>query len=367
MDEVNTIVIGAGVIGLAIGARLARTRELMVLESEPQFGQGISSRNSEVIHAGIYYPKNSLKARLCVRGKELLYEYCADRHVAHRRTGKLIVATSKSELPELNDIRLKAESNGVTDLETLTASRIAEIEPQLSCVGGLLSPSTGIVSAHELMQSLDADIALADGQVVTHCHVVGVQYDDSRFVIEYQDKAEIRHLACQKLVIAAGLGSQGLARHLHYRQDYSVPRLHLCRGRYYSYQGPAPFSHLVYPVPEKNTAGLGTHATVDMAGQVKFGPDVSYINELDYSVPDEVPEAYFNAIAKYYPDVDKSRLVPGYAGIRPKIVGFGEPAADFRIDDVRVHGIPGLISLFGIESPGLTSALAIAETVEGIL
>ncbi len=367
MDEVNTIIVGAGVVGLAIGARLARNRELMVLEAEPEIGQGISSRNSEVIHAGIYYPSESLKAKLCVRGKNLLYEYCQERHVPHRRTGKIIVATSEDELSELKKIRVGAESNGVQDLIELTAAEVHELEPNLRCVGALLSPSTGIVSAHDLMQNLEADINLARSHVITRCRVVSLRRVSSGFEVDYEGDNELYTVGCKELVIAAGLASQTLARQLNYRQGYQVPALHLCRGRYYSYQGKAPFQHLVYPVPEKNAAGLGTHATLDLAGQVKFGPDVTYINEPDYTVPEEVPEVYINAIKQYFPAVERHRLRPGYAGIRPKLVGPGGAAADFRIDDVKTHGVPGLISLFGIESPGLTSALAIAETVAGIL
>ncbi|MFN3238667.1 MAG: NAD(P)/FAD-dependent oxidoreductase [Pseudomonadales bacterium] len=368
MDQVETIVIGAGVVGLAIAARLAESRDVLVLEQEAEIGQGISSRNSEVIHAGIYYPQGSQKARLCVRGKSLLYDYCQSRQIPYRRTGKLIVATTKAELAELELIQQRAVANGVHDLTHLDASEVAALEPNVRSEAALLSPSTGIVSAHDLMLNLTGDVERRGGSVVTHTRVEEIEFSANDYVVEYTTGGNSYHIRCQQLVIAAGLAAQSLATGFQSPvAEYEVPALHLCRGRYYSYAGAAPFQHLIYPVPEKNTAGLGIHATLDLGGQVKFGPDVEYVDAEDYSVASQVPEHYLAAIAKYFPGVEPAKLTPGYAGIRPKLAGPGEPVADFRIDGQAQHGLKGLTLLFGIESPGLTASLAIAESVEQIL
>jgi L-2-hydroxyglutarate oxidase LhgO len=368
MDEIETIVIGAGVVGLAVAARLALSRDVLVLEQEADIGQGISARNSEVIHAGIYYPEGSLKAQLCVRGKSLLYDYCQSRGIPHRRTGKLIVATSKDELAELASIQQRAAANDVHDLRPLTSAEVARLEPNVHSEAALLSPSTGIVSAHDLMLSLQGDVERQGGSVVTHTQVKDIHFAANDYVVEYKAGDGTHQIRCQQLVVAAGLSSQSLTDKFKPSVvDYEVPDLHFCRGRYYSYAGAAPFQHLIYPVPEKNTAGLGIHATLDLGGQVKFGPDVEYVDTQDYSVADSVPELYLTAIARYFPGVEQARLSPGYAGIRPKLAGPGEPAADFRIDGQQQHGLQGLALLFGIESPGLTASLAIAESVEQIL
>lgn len=365
MDQVNTIIVGAGVVGLAIAARLAQTNEVVVLDEAGDIGQGISSRNSEVIHAGIYYPEGSLKAKLCVRGKRLLYDYCKTRHVPFKNVGKVIVATSDAELEELDRIEQRAIQNDVPDLKRLKASQISQLEPQVHGVEGLLSPSTGIVSAHELMNALSGDVAISGGHVVLQSKVIHISCSADRFELKYKVAGEVQTIACEKLVVAAGLGAQTLGGSICFlKEGYEIPDLYLCRGTYFTYSGRPPFQRLIYPVPEANTAGLGIHSTIDLGGQVKFGPDVEYVNEPDYSIPAQVPESYVAAIAKYFPGVQRDKLQPGYAGIRPKLSAPGEPAADFRIDAARDHGVEGLVMLFGIESPGLTASLAIAEHVE---
>ncbi|MGK0463290.1 MAG: L-2-hydroxyglutarate oxidase LhgO [Candidatus Azotimanducaceae bacterium] len=369
MDRVQNIVIGGGVVGLAIAAELAANgREVLVLERGSEIGQGISSRNSEVIHAGIYYAEGSLKGRLCMAGKQRLYEYCHERSIPHRRLGKLIVASSHGETDILEDIVDRARRNGVNDLEPLSQLQIKQLEPAVSGVAGLLSPSTGIVSAHDLMNSLAGDITNLGGQIANHCDVKRVLRGVDGFEVICDIEGENYQLGCDQLINAAGLSAQSVARACEFLPPSAqVPALHLCRGTYFSYSAKSPFQHLIYPVPEQNSVGLGIHATLDIGYQLKFGPDTEYLSAEDYRLPDQVPASYIAAIQRYFPALDVSKLSPSYVGIRPKLSAAGEAAADFLIEGQDQHGIDGYIQLFGIESPGLTASLAIGEYVRNQL
>lgn len=365
MEKVQTIVIGGGVVGLAIAARLARDGgEVLVLEKGAEIGQGISSRNSEVIHAGIYYGANSLKARLCVEGKQQLYQYCAERNIPHQKVGKLIVATGVEEEAQLEEIAARARANGVVDLVRVSMEQISELEPEVSGRAGLLSPSTGIVSAHDLMNSLVGDITNFGGQIAVHAEVEHVTRGTSGFEVTCSIEGECYQIGSSRLINAAGLSAQQVARCSEFLPSaLNIPKLHLCRGVYFSYSGKSPFGRLIYPVPEKNSVGLGIHATLDLGSQVKFGPDTEYIQEEEYRVPSIIPDTYVAAIRRYYPGLDVSRMSPGYAGIRPKLSADGEAARDFCIEGPEQHGIGGCVQLFGIESPGLTASLAIGQYV----
>ena len=366
MDQVDSIIIGAGVVGLAIAARLAEAgHEVLVLERGAEIGQGISSRNSEVIHAGIYYAANSLKAKLCVEGKQQLYEYCKQRSIPHRQTGKLIVATSESESEDLRQIDQRARANGVTDLTWQSARQLKKLEPQVAGVEALLSPSTGIISAHDFMLSLAGDISNHGGQVALHTRVNKITGASNSFEVHCEMAEEDYVIGCRTLINAAGLSAQSISRQCEFLpEDYKAPPLYLCRGSYFSYRGKSPFQRLIYPVPERHSVGLGVHATLDMGNQLKFGPDTEYIDAENYAVPELVPEHYLMAIRRYFPALDAARLTPGYAGIRPKLSGPGEQAKDFEVAGAEQHGIGGFVQLLGIESPGLTASLAIARYVQ---
>ncbi len=360
-EYVECVVIGAGVVGLAVARALARAGiEVMVLEREYGIGFETSSRNSEVIHAGIYYPQGSLKARACVAGREMLYAYCAERGVPHKRLGKLIVACEESELALLDGIRARAAANGVGDLEYIGANELRRVEPALAAIGGLVSPSTGIIDSHALMLAYQGDAEAAGAMVVFRAPVEGGRVTDDGFALSVGG-AEKMELACRYLVNSAGLYAPSLARRIAGIPASSIPRDYLCRGVYFTLSGRAPFSHLIYPVPEK--AGLGVHLTLDLAFQARFGPDVEWIDTVDYTVDPRRGDSFYAAIRRYWPDLPDGALQPGYAGIRPKIVGPGEAAGDFVIQGAGEHGIPGLINLYGIESPGLTASLALAEHV----
>jgi len=363
-EKVEVCVVGAGVIGLAIARVLANSgKDVLVLEQGPRFGEGVSSRNSEVIHAGIYYPKNSLKAELCVRGKSLLYEYCESRNIRHHRIGKLIVATSPAEEEQLEGIKRQAGDNGVSDLIEVSRQRLEKMEPALNASMALFSPSTGIISAAELMTSLLADLESAGGTLATRTSVTAVQARQAGFTVNCDIENQPYEFQCEQLVNAAGLGAQQLAASIEGLSAEFVPPLFLCKGNYFTYEGRSPFSHLIYPVPERGGAGLGVHATIDLGGQVKFGPDVEYVETEDYSVSGERLGQGVQAIRRYFPSLDPERLVAGYAGIRPKLQGPGDPFCDFAIQGEDAHQVRGLVNLFGIESPGLTSSMAIADTV----
>lgn len=363
-EQVGCIVIGAGVVGLAVARALAlQGREVLVLEQSEAIGTGTSSRNSEVVHAGIYYPKDSLKARLCVQGKEMLYAYCQERGVGVQRCGKLIVATAAEQLPQLEAIRRKAADNGVHDMQLLTRVQARALEPELECVGALLSPSTGIVDSHALMLALQGDMEHAGGMVVFHAEVehAALQPDGS-WQVRTTDGTE---LVTPLLVNAAGYWAPTVARRFEGLAAQHVPEAYYAKGNYFVLSGKAPFSHLIYPVPE--AAGLGVHLTLDLGGQAKFGPDVEWVQNPDVlQVNPQRGEGFYAEVRRYWPALPEGALAPGYAGIRPKISGPHEAAADFCIQGPAVHGAPGLINLFGIESPGLTSCLAIAAQVAGM-
>jgi L-2-hydroxyglutarate oxidase LhgO len=364
VDKVDGVVIGAGVVGLAVARALIQkaptgSREWLVLEAADAIGTGTSSRNSEVIHAGIYYPQGSLKATLCVQGRDMLYRYASERAVPHSRCGKLIVATHDSQRPALEGILKKAHANGVTDVQMLTAQQAQVMEPQLSCVAALHSPSTGIVDSHGLMLSLQGDFENAGGIVALNSPVAGAVCRDDGIVVQMQDGSE---LLAQTVVNAAGLTAPGLAQRLVGLAAQHVPTAYFAKGNYFTLSGQSPFSRLIYPVPE--AAGLGVHLTLDLGGQAKFGPDVQWVDGPDdLTVSCAHEQAFYREVRKYWPALSEGALQPGYAGIRPKISGPTEAAADFCIQGPGDHGVKGLVNLFGIESPGLTSSLAIGEAV----
>jgi L-2-hydroxyglutarate oxidase LhgO len=368
MDQVDCVVIGAGVVGLAVARALAlQGREVMVLEGANAIGTGTSSRNSEVIHAGIYYPQGSLKARLCVEGKQLLYDYCAERGIAHRRCGKLIVATSETQAAELPAIIAKAAANGVLDLVLLTREQAQAMEPQLACVAAVYSPSTGIVDSHALMLSLQGDLENAGGMVALNSPLAHARCGEEAIILVAEDGTELQ---ARTVVNAAGLQAPALASRFAGLDAAWVPQSFYAKGNYFTLAGRSPFSRLIYPVPEPaaHLAGLGVHLTIDLGGQAKFGPDVQWVDSPDDLLVDAARgDAFYAEVRKYWPGLPDGALAPGYAGIRPKIQPPGAPAGDFVIQGPREHGVGGLVNLFGIESPGLTSSLAIARHVAGLL
>jgi len=364
LERLDTLVIGAGVVGLAIARALARdAREVMVLEAASAIGTATSSRNSEVIHAGIYYPAGSLKARLCVEGKTLLYRYCEEHGIAHRRCGKLLVATSQPELAQLDTIIARAAANGVRDLVRLDAAEAQALEPALRCVAALHSPSTGIVDSHALMLALQGDVEHAGGLVALRTPVAALEITADGIIVRTEDGTE---LIAQRVVNAAGHGAPGLAARTRGLDAARVPRAFFAKGSYFTLAGRSPFSRLIYPLPQH--AGLGVHLTIDLGGQAKFGPDVQWVATAeDLLVDARRGDAFYAEVRNYWPALPDGALQPGYAGIRPKISGPDEAAADFLIDGPAAHGVRGLVNLFGIESPGLTSALAIGAHVAALL
>jgi L-2-hydroxyglutarate oxidase LhgO len=358
--DVDCVVIGAGVVGLAIARALAQSgREVLVAEATEAIGTGTSSRNSEVIHAGIYYPAGSLKARLCVRGKHLLYAYCAERAIPHKRLGKLIVATDREQAAQLEGIAQRARANGVDDLQYISGEDAMRLEPALQCTAALVSPSTGIVDSHALMLSFQGDAENAGAQCVFHTPLVsGRVRPEGGFDLQFGGD-EAMTLTCNVLINSAGLQAPALARRIDGVPPASIPTDYLCKGSYFTLSGRAPFSRLIYPVPQH--AGLGVHLTLDMGGQAKFGPDTEWVGTEDYTLDPARADVFYEAVRSYWPALPDNALAPGYTGIRPKISGPHEPAADFVIAGPAVHGVPGLANLFGIESPGLTSSLALAE------
>ncbi len=360
VDQVQSVVIGAGVVGLAVGRSLAQSgREVIVLEGADAIGTGTSSRNSEVIHAGIYYPAGSLKARLCVKGKEQLYAFCAEKGVDVRRCGKLIVATSAEQVAQLEHIQKKAAANGVHDLQLLSREQARALEPELECHAALLSPSTGIVDSHGLMLALQGDMENAGGALALLSPVASAQVQSDGILIRTADATE---LLAQEVVNAAGLFAPSVASKIQGLDARHVPQAFYAKGNYFTLSGRAPFSHLIYPVPE--AAGLGVHLTLDLGGQAKFGPDVQWVDSPDQlEVDPQRCEGFYAEVNKYWPGLKAGSLAPGYAGMRPKISGPGDAAADFVIQGAGTHGVAGLVNLFGIESPGLTSCMAIADEV----
>jgi L-2-hydroxyglutarate oxidase LhgO len=364
-ESAECVVIGAGAVGLATARALAvRGHEVVVLEAEDAFGTHTSSRNSEVIHAGIYYPKGSLKARFCVEGKKRLYAYCAERGIAHRRIGKLIVAVEESEMASLADRKATAEANGVGDLRWLTAAEASAMEPELRCVGALHSPSTGIIDSHGLMLAYLGDAEDRGASLAVRAPVVGgaVEADGIRLDV---GGANPMALKARWVVNSAGFSAPKVARTIAGIPSQTIPNDRLAKGVYFVLAGKAPFSKLVYPVPE--LAGLGIHVTLDLAGQARFGPDVEWVEKVDYSVDPARSKSFYTAIRRYWPGLADGALVPGYAGVRAKIQGPGEPARDFLVMGPKDHGVAGLVNLFGIESPGLTSSMAIGEHVADVL
>jgi len=365
MDRVDCVVVGAGVVGLAIGRALALAgREVLVLESERHFGTGTSSRNSEVIHAGIYYPAGSLKARLCVEGRRMLYEYCAAHGVAHRKLGKLIVATRESQRETLQSILGGALANGVENIAMVGAAEARRLEPQLACVGALHSRETGIVDSHGLMLALLGDLESAGGALACASPFDRAERRGPGWIVHTGGDARFA-VEADLLVNTAGLHAQDVAARIESLPPEHVPKRHLARGCYFQLAGRAPFSRLVYPVPAPG--GLGVHLTLDLGGQARFGPDVEWIDTIDYTVDPHRADAFYAEVRAYWPQLPDASLAPAYAGIRPKLSGPGEPAADFVIAGPQAHGVPGLVALFGIESPGLTACLAIGDHVRGLL
>ncbi|MDH7639168.1 NAD(P)/FAD-dependent oxidoreductase [Sphingomonas oryzagri] len=362
MADTDVVVIGAGVIGLAIARRMAQSGlDVMVLEANSAIGMETSSRNSEVIHAGLYYAGLPLKSSLCIAGRKMLYDYCIQRDVPHRRIGKLIVAFSDRELQALEDIHRQACTAGVDDLEMLDRSRARDMEPELACASALYSPSTGIIDSHAYMLALLTDAEAAGAQLVKRTHVSALARSDTgdwRVFIEGEYDAVV---SARFVVNAAGHGACELASRIEDLTPHLVPTRHFARGSYFLYHGRVPFSHLIYPVPVPG--GLGTHLTLDMGGQARFGPDVEWIDSLDYSVDPNRADRFRAAAARFWPGFRADLLQPDYCGIRPKLGGAGAPASDFQIQGPDDHRLAGLVNLYGIESPGLTASLAIAEVV----
>ncbi|SEC12630.1 L-2-hydroxyglutarate oxidase LhgO [Rhizobiales bacterium GAS188] len=364
-ETVDAVVVGAGVVGLAVARALALSgRETLILEAETMIGTGTSSRNSEVIHAGIYYPKGSLKALLCVAGRKALYAYCDAHGVPYRRCGKLIVAANDEQRQALTRILAAAQANGVDDIALISQEEASALEPALACSGALLSPSTGILDSHAFMLSLLGDAEAKGAAIAYGSKVAGGRVEASGITIAVVADGEEIELAPRLLVNCAGLAAQSVAASIVGLSATTIPELRYAKGNYFSYPGRAPFTHLIYPVPE--VGGLGVHLTLDLGGQAKFGPDVEWVDRLDYTVDASRAERFYAQIRKYWPGLPDGALVPGYAGIRPKLPAT-DAAADFVIQGPKDHGVAGLINLYGIESPGLTSSLAIAEHVLGMV
>jgi L-2-hydroxyglutarate oxidase LhgO len=358
MEKLDAVVIGAEVVGLAVARALALAgREVVILEGEDAIGTHTSSRNSEVIHAGIYYPKGSLKARSCVAGKELLYEYCVSHGVPHRRSGKLIVATDEKQLDELKGIQAKAHANGVTDVVWMSRAQALALEPELHCVAALYSPSTGIIDSHALMLAYLGDAEAKGAMLGLKSPLIGAQVVGDGFVLHVGGET----VKARTLVNSAGLRAPSVAKLIEGYPAEKAPGEFYAKGNYYSLNRRNPFSRLVYPVPEPG--GLGVHVTLDLAGQARFGPDVEWVDRIGYDVDPRRADRFYAAIRRYWPGLPDASLSPGYAGIRPKTAGPKEPAPDFEIQGPREHGVPGLVHLFGIESPGLTASLALAGMV----
>lgn len=364
--DVDCVVLGAGVVGLAVARELALAgREVLVVEAAEAIGTGTSSRNSEVIHAGIYYPENSLKARLCVQGRHLLYTYCQDHGIAHSRPGKLIVATRPEQEPQLLAIARRARRNGVDDLQWINRARALRLEPALHCTAALISPSTGIIDSHGLMLALQGESESHKAQYVFHTPFTGGKIlKNGTFSLSFGG-AEPLELTAACVVNATGLSAPANAHKLAGQPAEHIPQAYFCKGSYFSLSGKSPFSHLIYPMPDN--AGLGVHLTLDLGGQAKFGPDAEWTDGEDYTLDPARADAFYAAIRRYWPGLPDNALAPGYTGIRPKISAADEPPADFVIAGPATHGTPQLINLFGIESPGLTACLAIAQAVRQAL
>jgi L-2-hydroxyglutarate oxidase LhgO len=366
-EHIDCIVIGAGVVGLAVARRLAMAgRDVVVVEAADAIGTETSSRNSEVIHAGIYYAKDSLKAKLCVDGKWQLYEYCRSHGVPHVNCGKLIVATSDPEVETLADIIVRAANNGVDDLYEIGGNAARTMEPALTCASALVSPSTGVVDSHGVMLAIQGDAEDHGAMIAFESKVTGGEVRDNNFLVRVQlADGEEFSLTCNLLVNSAGLGAQTVARGFAGLDARHVPPLYFCKGSYFSLLGKQPFSRLIYPVPA--SASLGVHVTVDLAGQIRFGPDQEWVETIDYDVDPRRADEFYDAVRRYYPELPDGALIPAYSGLRPKVHAPDEAGRDFLIQGPAEHGLAGLVNLFGIESPGLTSSLAIADEVAEML
>jgi L-2-hydroxyglutarate oxidase LhgO len=366
LNDVDCIVIGAGVVGLAVARALARGgREVVILERERHFGMHTSSRNSEVIHAGIHYPPRSLKARLCVTGRDLLYRYCAERGIGHRRCGKLTVATSEEQLATLEKIEINARANGVLDLQWLDAAQAGRVEPQLQCLRALWSPSTGIVDSHAYMQSLLADAEASGATIAYGTQVASLRPTPAgiEIAIESEEGAVVR---ARSTVNCAGLHAHQVAASIEGFPAQHIPAVRYAKGSYFALSGASPFTRLVYPAPRAG-GHLGIHLTIDLAGAARFGPDTEWVDAIDYAVDPQRAAFFAEVIREYWPRLDARRLYPAYAGIRPKISAAGEATRDFYISGPDDHGLDGIVNLFGIESPGLTASLALGETIAAMI
>ena len=360
--DIDTIIVGAGVVGLAVARACAQSgRQVLIVERHPHIGEEVSSRNSEVIHAGIYYPKNSLKAQLCVAGSAALYQYCETHSVPFQRLGKLIVAGQESQLDALQTLKEKAQVNGVNDLRFVEQDELLEMEPALSAVAALHSPSTGIIDSHQLMLSLLGDAENAAAVIALSANVQAGKVIKDGFELTIDDYS----ISCSELINCAGLSAQHIAHSIQGIPTGSIPPQYLSRGCYFSLADKNPFSRLIYPLP--NEEGLGVHLTLDLAGQARFGPDTEWVGHIDYQFSADRADSFYDAIRSYYPALADGALEPAYAGIRPKVVGSGATAGDFIIDGVTAHGVPGWIALYGIESPGLTACIAIGNYVLALL
>jgi len=363
MDTVDAIVIGAGVVGLAVTRAFAiRGYETLLLEANEQFGTETSSRNSEVIHAGIYYPPVSLKGRLCRVGREELYKFCSTRGIRHRRCGKIIVATSDSQLADLTNISSMAIANGVA-LAQLSRKEALALEPQLSCVAGLYSPSTGVIDSHEYMLALLAEVESLGGILICNSRVTKIKLESKGLQIGINGEAPL--LRARTVVNSGGLHAADIASSVEGFPAQTIPTIRFAKGNYFGLRGLCLFRHLVYPIPART--GLGIHLTMDLSGRARFGPDVQWIDNLNYDVDPSKAAQFLTAIREYWPTLPEGALLPAYAGIRPRIGNAGQPFSDFRIDGPKTHGISGLVNLFGIDSPGLTASLAIADYVANLI
>jgi L-2-hydroxyglutarate oxidase LhgO len=364
VDAADCLVVGAGVVGLAVARALALDgRDVLLVETQARIGSETSSRNSEVIHAGLYYPQGSLKARLCVAGREQLYAYCRARHVAHRRCGKLVVAASSAQTADLEAIARAGAANGVDDLRLIDRAEARRLEPELACAAALLSPSTGIIDSHGFMLALQGDAEASGAVLAFGTHVSGVRPSPDGLAVSFGGDPRPA-LTARVLVNAAGLYAPALASAVEGLAAPYKPKAYYAKGGYFSLSGRSPFSRLIYPVPEPG--GLGVHLTLDLAGRARFGPDVEWVEAVDYTVDPARAERFYGAVRAYWPGLRDGALSPAYAGVRPKLSGPGEPAADFRVDGPAEHGVAGLVNLFGIESPGLTASLALADLVASI-
>ena len=360
-EVADTIIIGAGVIGLAIARQLALAgRDVLVLEVNDSFGMETSSRNSGVIHAGIYYPPGSLKSRCCVRGKQLLYDFCDMRHIPHNRCSKLIIAASDEQQGQLKTLQQNALTAGVDDIEWLDQSRVLDLEPEITASAALFSPSTGIIDVHELMLAFLSDLEAAGGMLVTHSKVLGGRPAENGIELEVDNGGDFTFTATT-VINAAGHEATGIAQRIFNSPAQHIPAIYPIRGHYYEHAGKLPFSRLIYPLP--GITGLGIHVTFDLAGQFRFGPDAEYCDTIDYRFDESGKSRFAHAIRNWYPGLDESRLHPGYVGIRPNLQSPGESLRDFIIAGPEDHGVKGLVNLFGIDSPGLTACMALAEEV----